>query len=256
VKRPKSIPDLALYERIFQRPWIDHTFTWIGRVTHPTDNMPDYGREISRAVSEASLLLMCDFKPDEKKKLLTGLVQYGIDLWGVVQAGGGWRANGGHGSGRKWPILLAGILLKDEAMQEPKAQFGEDEQTYYGKGFYGATALWRIVRRTGLRGEHEHLPPSEYPDQMMAEGYRRCCTSLSWVGTALSARMMHAEKVWNHPAYFDYIDRWMTEDESKQIADIKAHYGKAPSIRQGETWSKFVTEMWQTYRQNLPPLKN
>ena len=255
LKRAKSTPKLALYERIFQRPWIDHTYTWLGRMTHPTENMPDYGREISRAVSEASLLLMCDFKPSEKKKLLTGLVQYGIDLWGVARAGGGWRANGGHASGRKWPILFAGILLKDKAMQKPKAEFGEDMQTYYGKGYYGAKVLFRVVRRSGLRGEHEHLPPSEYPDKMMPEGYRRCCTALSWVGTALSARMMHAEEVWDHAAYFDYVDRWMTEDDAKQLADIKAHYGKAPRVKQGETWSKFVTEMWQTYRKKLPPVK-
>ncbi len=255
VKRVEHAPKLALYERIFQRPWIDHTFTWVGRMTHPTENMPDYGREISRAVSDVSLLLMCDFTPSEKKKLLTGLVQYGIDLWGVARAGGGWRANGGHGQGRKWPILFAGILFKDEAMQKPKAEFSDDQQTYYGKGYYGAKALWRVVRRGGLRGEHEHLPPSKYPDKMMPENYRRCCAAVSWVGTALSVRMMGAETIWDHPAYFDYIDRWMTEDDAKQVADIKAHYGKAPRMRQGETWSKFVTEMWKTYRHNLPTKK-
>jgi len=48
---------------------------------------------------------------------------------------------------------------------------------------------------------------------------------------------------------------WMTEDDSKQIAGIEAHYGKAPSIRQGETWLKSVTEMWQAYRRNLPSEK-
>ena len=256
VKRVDATPKLAQYERFLQRPWIDHTFTWVGRAVHPTDNMPDYGREISRVVSEASLLLMCDFKLSEKKELLVGLVQYGIDLWGCVRAGiPGWRANGGHASGRKWPIVFAGILLNDEAMQKPKVKFGEDQQTYYGKGYYGATALWRIVRRTGLRPEHEHLPPVKYPDKMMAESYRRCCNALAWVGTALSARMMRAEEIWDHPAYFDYIDRWMTEDDSRQVADIKTHYSKAPKIRQGATWSEFVTEMWQTYRQALPPAK-
>lgn len=199
-------------------------------------------------------MLMLDFKPEEKKKLLTGLVQYGIDLWGVARAGGGWRANGGHASGRKWPIVLAGILFQDPAMQKPKAQFGEDMQTYHGKGYYGSKALWRIVRRSGLQPEHEHLPPSKWP-KMQPEGYRRCCTALAWVGTALSARMMRAEAAWDHPAYFDYLDRWMTEDDSKELADIKAKWGKAPNIRQGETWSKFVTEMWKTYRNSLPAAK-
>jgi len=252
VARVPDTPDLALYERIFQRPWIDHTYTWVGRSTHPTENMPDYGREISRAVSDASLLLMLDFTPEEKEKLLIGFVQNGLDLWGIVQAGGGWRANGGHASGRKWPIVFAGLLFQDVAMQHPQAEFGEDMQTYYGKGWTGATALWRIVRRSGLRPEHEHLHPSEWPE-MMPEGYRRCCTALAWVGTALSARMMHAEDVWDHPAFFDYVDRWMTEDDTEQIEAIRKHWGRAPDIRQGETWSKFTDQMWAAYRNNLPP---
>jgi hypothetical protein len=252
VARVEDTPSLALYERIFQRPWIDHTYTWVGRATHPTENMPDYGREIARAVSDASLLLMLDFSPQEKEKLLIGLVQYGLDLWGVVQEGGGWRANGGHASGRKWPIVFAGLLFQDEAMQKPKAEFGEDMQTYYGEGHYGSKALWRIVRRSGLQPEHEHLPPSEWP-KMQPEGYRRCCTALAWVGTALSGRMMHAEAAWDHQAFFDYVDRWMTEDDTQELADIEKHWGTAPSIRQGETWSKFVDQMWAKYRNDLPP---
>ncbi len=254
VTKVPHAPKIDLYYRIFQRPWIDHTYTWVGRQTHPTENMPDYGREISRAVSDASLLLMLDFTLGEKKPLLIGLVQYGIDLWGCVRAGGGWRANGGHGSGRKWPIVFAGILFQDTEMQKPEAEFGEDMQTYYGKGYYGATALWRIVRRSGLQPEHEHQHPSEWPMTRM-EGYRRCCTAIAWVGTALAARMIHAEDVWDHPAYFDYVDRWMTEDDSQQMADMKEALDYAPSIRQGETWSEFVDEMWDTYRNNLPPAR-
>ena len=71
--------------------------------------------------------------------------------------------------------------------------------------------------------------------------------------TALAARMMGAEDIWNHPAYFDYVDRWMTEDDTQQMADIAAHYKRrVPRERQGATWSEFVTEMWNTYRNNLP----
>jgi hypothetical protein len=67
---------------------------------------------------------------------------------------------------------------------------------------------------------------------------------------------MHAEKSWNHDAYFDYCDRWMTEDDTKALAEIKRQLGKDLSgSRQGQTWDPFVDEMWARYRNNLPILK-
>ena len=74
-------------------------------------------------------------------------VQYGIDLLGIVRAGHpGWPAHAGHGSGRKWPILFAGVMLGDEEIQsfqaKYEARFGEDMQTMYGAGWNGAKALY------------------------------------------------------------------------------------------------------------------
>jgi len=74
--------------------------------------MPSYGQHVAFAVSYASLLLLLDFPAADKEPLTNYLVQYGIDLYGCVKAGYGWPAFGGHRSGRKLPILIAGLLLQ------------------------------------------------------------------------------------------------------------------------------------------------
>jgi len=55
---------------------------------------------------------------------------------------------------------------------------------------------------------------------MRGEDYRRCCTSVAWVGQALAIRLLQAENYWNHDAFFDYVDRWMYEDDSKAVQTI------------------------------------
>jgi hypothetical protein len=268
LERVDSTPDLAIWERIFDRPWIDHTQGWGNRETHPTDNMPEYSRELSRAVSIVSLMLMLDFTDEEKETLLLSFIQYGIDLWGAATNGSGWEAAGGYGNGRKWPIIFAGILLQDERMQRPNAsvpgiRFGEDEQTMYGKAWTGADVLFAGhsgFRGKGDRGPYEHLPPSEWPGPIksQSEAYRRVSTSISWVGQALSARIMNAENLWDHDAYFDYVDRWMTEDDTKFMEEIVKQLGEnyqhIPLIRnypQKKTIDIFVDNMWAKYRNNL-----
>jgi len=247
----------------FQRAWID---TCAFNFDVPAEYMPHYGREVGRAVGIASLVLMCDFPPERKERLLVNFVQYGIDLLGIVRAGHpGWPAHGGHGSGRKWPILFAGIMLGDQDIlsfqAQCKARFGEDMQTMHGQGWNGATALYAghvgakgSTREKGW-GAYEHLHPSQW-ESMIGESYRRCCTSNAWVGQALAARIMHAEARWNHDAFFDYVDRWMEEDDAQDIKIIKESTGKdfsASYLRQRQAWDPFVREMWAKYRHNVPP---
>jgi hypothetical protein len=256
----KDTPDLKEWEDRFQRPWLDVCFFGFDA---PIAYMPHYARELSRAAGIATLMLMVDFPKEDKEKLLANFVQRGIDLWGIVEAGyPGWPAHGGHGSGRKWPIVFAGIMLGDENMQSPykkhpDLQFGEDMQTIYGKGWQGATALYGGHQgpdgeKTGGPGwgAYEHLQPREWKS-MMNESYRRCCTSIAWVGEALAVRLLHAQKVWDHDAFFDYADRWMTEDDTEAIKEIKEQTGadfSADYARQGQAWDPFVNEMWAAYR--------
>ena len=85
-----------------------------------------------------ALLLLLDDPQRTRETLLLRFVQKGIDYYGVVQSDGDlWSANGGHNSGRKWPILFAGLLLGHDGMMHVQATFQEDQQTYRGRGYGG-----------------------------------------------------------------------------------------------------------------------
>ena len=279
---PSGTPTLAQFETWFRRPWIDtNAFLFDA----PAEYMPSYGQHIAFADSYASLLLMLNFPAAQKVNLTNYFVQYGIDLYGCLQAGYGWPAFGGHRSGRKLPIMFAGILLNDDGMKNASAthpnQFGEDMQTVYIDkipggytqawqgatviygGHYGVTTDGTPVS-AGLYGPYEQLQPVNWPlingNEQLGEAYRRCCTSVSWVGEALTIHLMKAESVWNYPAFFDYVDRWMTEDDTQAVAEIKAQTGfdySADWERQGQTeyWLQgefpqytFIDDMWKAYR--------
>jgi hypothetical protein len=281
---PSQTPALAQFETWYRQPWIDtNAFLFDA----PANYMPSYGQHIAFADSYATLLLMLNFSADQKVNLTNYFVQYGIDLYGCVQTGYGWPAFGGHHSGRKLPIVFAGILLNNDGMKNVSAtfpnQFGEDMQTLYinqlppaGEfqqawqgatviygGHYGVTSNGTPVS-AGLYGPYEQLQPSAWPlispTEQLGEAYRRCCTSVSWVGEALTIHILKAETTWNQPAFLDYVDRWMTEDDTQAVAEIKAQSGfdySANWERQGQTeyWLQgefpqytFIDDMWKAYR--------
>jgi hypothetical protein len=274
--KPKSTPKMATWVRVFQRPWVNTGFFGFDQ---PMENMPHYGQWVGQAQSVAGIMLMCDFTAEEKEPLLVGVVQCGIDYWGAVKNGHpGWQGWGGHGSGRKFPIVFAGILLGDEKMaspttQFPKCNFGEDNQTVYGDCWTGAKVCFaghsgihhhsekKIPR--ALWGPYEHLPPSKWKNKgnqknFQSEAYRRANSSSSWPGQALVIRMLGAEKQWNHDAFFDYVDRWMYEDDKEFRREINKYFpdknlvsDKATWFYQGQAWEPFVTEMFLKYRPTL-----
>jgi len=283
-------PTLETFENWLRRPWIDmDPFLFDA----PAEYMPDYGERIAFVDSYVGLLLELNFPAADKVNLTNYFVQYGIDLFGCVKAGYGWPAFGGHRSGRKMPILFAGMLLGDSAMKNVSAtypnQFGEDMQTVavsripggYTSAWNGATVIYGghygvnadgTPVSPGLYGPYEQLQPSNanWPllngNEQLGEAYRRCCTSLSWIGEALAMRILAGMPVWNYPAFFDYADRWMNEpgtqttSDSQCVQDIlndtgfdyTANWeaqGQVGGILQGEfPQYTFIDDMWTTYR--------
>ena len=270
---PPDAPNLLTWIRVFQRPWFNTCYFGFEQ---PMENMPHYGQWIAQAQSVGGLILMLDYNLENKERLLINIVQVGIDYWGLVQNGHSWGAWGGHSSGRKFPIVLAGLLLGDDEMASPTktfptVQFGEDNQTMCGNGWTGAKALFAghsgIETGTGKIprpewGPYEHLPPSKWSKgNFTSECYRRANTSSAWVGEALVIRMLHAEKDWNHDAFFDYVDRWMTEDDTGPGRIIMQSW---PEIgfndhdkwnREGYAGDPFVKTMWERYRDHLDGMR-
>ena len=223
----------------------------------------------------AALLLCTDLPPAEKEHLLVNYVQIGIDLGGMVRAGHpGWTGWGGHGSGRKLPIVLAGLILGDDQLANvnrsfPKVSFGEDEQTAYGDCWTGAKVVFAghsgIDAATGVgrnRGRGNPWGPYEHTAAVaVGRGaehqrvYRRCCTSVGWVAQALALRLLHAEPAWAHDPFFDYVDRWMYENDAAFVKTIKQATGRDHDkdwSRQGQAWDAFTDEMWAKHRPTLP----
>jgi hypothetical protein len=269
--RAGSVANIEQYVRFTQRPWVGTCFFGF---EEPVENMPQYGLEYGRVAGLCALLLCTDLTPEEKEPLLINYLQLGIDLGGMIRAGHpGWTGWGGHGSGRKLPIVFAGLLLGDDQLANinssfPKASFGEDEQTAYGHCWTGATVVFAghsgIAADTGIGrnharghpwGPYEHTPPSEWKEgQKTSESYRRCCTSVGWVAQAFALRLLHAEKAWNHEAFFDYVDRWMYENDARFVKAIKEATGQDHDkewARQGQCWEPFVNEMWARHRTTL-----
>jgi hypothetical protein len=267
----KDPPDIRLYVRFTQRPWVGTGFFGF---EGPAENMPQYGRDYGRVVGLDALLLCTDLTAEQKETLLVDFVQVGIDLGGMIRSGHpGWEGFGGHGSGRKLPIVFAGLLLGDDELAHinksfPKAHFGEDEQTAYGDSWTGAKVVFTGhraideatgVARTGT-GPYEHTPPSTWKDgkEKMSESYRRCCTSAAWIAQALALHLLKAEQAWDHPAFFDYCDRWMFEDESAALKTLKqdAAMDEPDWAHEGRTWEPFVDQMWAAYRTapGMPPI--
>ncbi len=236
-------PSLGDLTERFARPWLDHLPGWTGRFAYPRANMPGYGRELADLVGQAALALQLEAAPADKLPLVIAMVQLGIDCHGIVQNGGRFIADGGSGSGRKFPLLLAATLLQDETLRQtlrryPHA-FAEDVQTFVvretapgvvngGHGGYRAEDL-------GLAewGQRHADDPSLDQKSWDADPYRRCCTANAWLGYVLATRIMGLRAHWANDALFDYVDR---------------HVQTEPAGSWTRSWSPFAERMWDRYR--------
>lgn len=250
-------PDLQTTADQFERVWLDHCSGWTSRYLHPVENMPDYGRDFTSLFGTGAMLLQLDKSNAEKRDLLVRLTQIGIDFYGNVINGGVWAGVGGQCSGRKFPILLAGTVLnyapmRNIGMSHPSGyfgpnhpsnseHFGEDCQTFYVEETSPGTYNWG---HGNYNSSHNGLPawgnshtqfPQNDNSNWMGDAYRRCCTANAWVGQTLAARVMGLQTAWNHPAYFDYMDRFMQMETPGEWT---------------RSWEIWQGRMWDAHRNN------
>ncbi|NRA37801.1 MAG: hypothetical protein HRU15_06655, partial [Planctomycetes bacterium] len=222
LKAVKNTPTLSDLERQVQRPWIEHVHQYLGAMVHPSNNLPNYGRQISIDIGTIGLTLLLDHE-ENIDTLLIGYVQIGIDLAGIADNGGSWPSNGGHHMGRKWPILFAGLMLDDQHMKNVgtwKTDFQEDLNTFYvsqAEIDMSNSSAWKPDKRaTPMKYTTEHIAMPEWGIRHVKDPWADNCSwdatyrginNNAYSGFVLAAHLMGQKKTWNHNALFDYCDR-------------------------------------------------
>lgn len=225
----------------FEGPWFgDQHPGWIARNGMAAAKMPTYGRDIAARVGEGAVAIVSGWPIEDRQALAVRMVQLGIDLAGIARDGGGsnWTANGGHASGREFPIVFAGLMLGDQALldvvQDGRTLFGEDCQTYW------LTTGGSRVPEWGIR--HCTEPQQDRPGDWLAP-YRDCCTANAWDGYALAVLWLGASELWGNDAWLPYVDRYKRE-------------GCPVYLARGEAWKcSYVPEVgaaWTRYRGLFP----
>lgn len=202
---------------------LDHIHGWQGRSAHPVDNMPDYGARIATNNAESVLRLLIDdidFNKKTDKHALINYLQMAIDLKAMALNGVVWPAAGGHGNGRKLPLLFAMKIFNDRSFLDAinTSSFSEDNQIYVssvtGKALYGQKCseyqYWNpIINKHGPRDCRD---PYGYIDGGIEIGgsYQHCCTAKPWKYTALAISLLNLKNEWKNKYFFDYVERWVT----------------------------------------------
>lgn len=253
-----NLPAIEALTSYFEYPWIELSTGWTGRYFHAERNHPTggYGREMAKAAGEALMWLQLNHADRDKEKLLIGVVQAGIDIYGVAMQGATWDADGGHNQGRKMLLLLAGKVLNDPAMlafadAKQHLIFQDDQQTFFvsqtevdithssawdpgtrAEGVEPYTAEDIGLAEWGIR----HAKQPEWNNKHWSATYRQVSGSATF-SHVVAARLMGVEAEWNWPPVFAYYDRYFTKEWPEGIG-----YGVgANSI------SSFAADLYEAY---------
>lgn len=256
--KPSSTPLLSTVADYFTRPWIEIRTEFGGREMHPSNNQPNYGRDLSNRLELGLLSLQLNYTTAQKRNLMVRLVQYGIDVYGAAVTGAVWQENGGHNQGRKMPLLLAATVLNNAAIRAYGDRalhniFQEDRQTFYvsmaevlltnssswDPDLRGGTPIPYSLEDIGLaEWGITHIKRAAGDNKAWTANYRTVSGS-GTIGHVLTAHIMGLRAVWNWEPIFDYYDRYWEIEKNTRVS--------------GNTPSQFERDMWVAYRSLVAP---
>jgi len=239
-------------------PWFEWSHRWDGERLQPSENTADnnrvYGREIAGKFGFVGMWLNTNQPIADKKEIAIRMIQNGIDIYDYLRLGGGFLCDGGHKCGRKLPLVMAAMMLKDPnllAMAGNPTLFQEDQQVWFvnqadvgraiwmplpGDSWYGREFLTYRQEDVGMAewGIRHSRKPDE--DNRSWSATYRDVVGNGMMGPWLTAYLMGAQTTWNYPAAFAYMERW------KGLSGYGgATYGQ----------SLFNKEMWETHKRNV-----
>ena len=214
-------------------PWFEYDNSWVqtqygpannfaadgGPLTYPNTSSV-YGRNIGYKWSYVALWLNTENSQSVKEKAMIQTIQAGLDIASFVRHGGVFHADGGHKIGRKVPMLLAGLALKDADILSMVAdqalpRFAEDQSTFIvqqsdvGRVVNGSVVAQYIQADVGLPDWGvKHFNDPKNDDRRWEGGVPDRFRWPAVVGSILAADLMDQRAAWNHPAIFAYTERF------------------------------------------------
>lgn len=223
-----SLPNKTQLETDFSKFWFEYNLIWTSRYLHTPYQADDgYGKGIAIKTGDAALLLNLDYTVAEKEKLLIGMVQYGIDIAGVLDKGGRWYDTGGHNIGRLAPLMIAAGVLDDAWLKGfldgGLKGFSEYCQTFfvtqadvgrYVKQEAGYPRVTYIQSDVGLPDWGEtHNDNPERDGRNWDSSYRDICGG-QLTAPAMAARVMSIRTACKWEAMFQYAERHLNYEQS------------------------------------------
>ncbi len=212
---PTSLPDLATLEaRSHQMPRRIQS-NWQSHYLSPLDGEYGYGRQAAHNTGAYLAALNCNYTSGEKQTLLHNVIQHGIDIYGGIQHGMSWHADGGHNLGWKPYLVFAAVALNHAGMLaradwDQFKLFQDDQQHWY----VSAADVGRVVEAgnqtytSAMIGTPEwgirHYNTPSMDDSAWSATYRNENYAPNF-GIAVVMQMMGLNTAWNNPAYFDYL---------------------------------------------------
>ena len=259
-----DIPNLT---ENMKMPWIYHGPKTFGEenIFPISDIGNSYPPRQTRIVSRISIEML--FNIPDKVDYVNRLIQLGIDNYPIASRNDyAWMAAGGYGSGHKWPILFAGIMLDEESLKDlpiftqtyPLAhKFAEDGYVYYNSNseiMFGSEecssgqTTWPQCTSNCMCRDPDGLL---YPEEMNNGGTYRSSVSPSWVGEVLAMIILDSQTrskdLWDYPEIFDYVDHWINNPANWSILNDDSDY-KNDIYGYGGDGGGFMTYVWETYR--------
>ena len=234
------------------RPWIEIATEFEGREIHPSNNQPDYGRDMARVLGRLALHALGPATQEQKLATVTKLIQYGLDVYGAAVTGGNWRANGGHNMGRIMPLLLASHWLNlpqiaDYANVALFNRFQEYQQAFYVEQIdvditngptwdpdTRATLIPYDVSMIGLPEWGLRNTVDKRRNNASWNATYRGINNQEWPAHGLVLQILGLKAACNYPAYFDYCDRIFLIDD--------------PSPTASSSIGQLTSQMWRAYR--------
>lgn len=232
-----DLPSLESVQDQFARPWIDHVTDWPGREIHPVQHMPDYGGDIANRTGTAVLRLMLDDPLNDKKPALHQVIQYAVDLEGMMLgAGTRFPGNGGHSNGRKLPLALGAVLLNDPEMKSLVStnipdRWSESDHVYYGAAAVDGEGTFLLGDGVSIRerdywtlletgnGFRTAPDPYGYIDggPRAGDAYLIPINAALWKAPVLAMQFMpELRTVWNDDRLAPLVERYVTHGKWTQ----------------------------------------